>query len=70
MGHAIKVMFYDTILFVIKMYTQSKFNHFSDFLPTCPADNLGRTIDLSGEKFVLSPDKRISAISTPGYMTL
>ena len=32
MGHAIKVMFYDTILFVIKMYPQSKFNHFSDFL--------------------------------------
>ena len=44
MGHVIKVMFYD----IIKMYTQSKFNNFSDFLATCPADNLGRTIDLSG----------------------
>ena len=39
------------ICFVIKMYTQSKFNHFSDFLPTYPADNLGRTIDLSGNIF-------------------
>ena len=46
------------------MYTQSKFNHFSDFLPTCPADNLGGQSTCPA-KFLLSPDKRISAISTP-----